>query len=87
MNRKLREEQLKLKYPVGTKGRIGLGRAYTSLPLLQMGWLPEMIAVVESAYVSMSGDYECLKVRWGEGEDQVRAIEANEFYLIEGDRT
>jgi len=65
-NQSAREEALKRKYPVGTKGKLSPTKAQPLTHLLSAGWEPHFVLTVERAYVSTSS-IDCLVLRWGQG--------------------
>jgi len=77
----VREEVLRLKYPVGTKGKIRPSD-YRADFLRTKGWTPETVVSVESAYVSGAGN-ECLVVGWGRGINRSSMIKVKEFKSLE----
>ena len=81
----LQEQELRLqeKYPVGTRGRIRFDDSLADF-YSRLGWTPESIAVVESAYVSGVG-YECLTAIIENGLVKPLMCKAEEFEVLSQD--
>jgi len=80
-NQPSREELLRLKYPVGTKGKLNPKDAQTIIHLTSRGWQASFAVTVECIYID-HGNANCLVLRWGHGEDDWAVVTAEEFEAI-----
>ncbi len=81
-NQSAREEALKRKYPVGTKGRLRPIDVQTLTHLISRGWEPSFEVTVESAYIAGVDKVDCLVVRWGQGQADWSGVMAEGFQAI-----
>jgi len=80
-NQPSREELLRLKYPVGTKGKLNPKEGEFLTHLLSRGWKDYFLVTVELAYIS-TRDLDCLVLRWGQGHDDWAGVAAEELEVI-----
>jgi len=78
----VREEALKRKYPVGTKGRLRPIDVQTLTHIISRGWEPSFVVTVESAYIAGCDSVDCLVVRWGQGQADWSGVMAEGFQAI-----
>jgi len=76
------EEALKLKYPIGTKGKLSPIDPQTLTHLISRGWKPSFVATVEAAYVTGCDNISFLVVRWGQGQDDWSVVMTEGFEAI-----